>query len=79
MYADNTILSQSFKNIADLSENLNRDLCNLNQWLQGNKLSLNLIKIQAVLVGSRPNLEKIFDKQVQPPNFVIDDFQIDNG
>ena len=56
MYADDTTLSHSSKNIADLNENLNRDLCNLKQELQGNKLSLNLIKTQAMVVGSRPNL-----------------------
>ena len=77
MYADDTTLSHSSKNITDLNENLNRDLCNLKQWLQGNKLSLNLIKTQAMVVGSRPNLKKISDKKVQPPTFVIDDSQIE--
>ena len=76
-YADDTNLSHSSKNITDLNENLNRDLCNLKQWLQGNKLSLNLIKTQAMVVGSRPNLKKISDKKVQPPTFVIDDSQIE--
>ena len=73
MYADDTTLSHSSKNIVDLSERLNRDLNNLKQWLQGNKLSLNLIKTQAMVVGSRPNLKKISDKKVQSPTFVIDD------
>ena len=77
MYADDTTLSHSSKNITDLNENLNRDLCNLKQWLQGNKLSLNLIKTQAMVVGSRPNLKKISDKKLQPPTFVIDDSQIE--
>ena len=31
MYADDTTLSHSSKNIVDLSENLNKDLCNLKQ------------------------------------------------
>ena len=77
MYADDTTLSHSSKNITDLNENLNRDLCNLKQWLQGNKLSLNLIMTQAMVVGSRPNFKKISDKKVQPPTFVIDDSQIE--
>ena len=71
MYADDTTLSHSSKSNVDLSENLNRDLYNLKQWLQGNKLSLNLIKTQATVVGSQPNLKKISDKKAQPPNFVI--------
>ena len=44
MYADDTTLSHTSKNIVDLSENLNRDLYNLKQWLQGDKFSLNLSK-----------------------------------
>ena len=67
----------SSKTIVDLSENLNRDLCNLEQWLQGNKLSLNLITTQAMVVESRPNLKKISDKKVQPSTFGIDDSQIE--
>ena len=61
MYADDTTLSHSSRNIVDLSENLN-----LKQWLQGNKLSLNFIKTEAMVVGSRPILKKIFDKKAQP-------------
>ena len=70
-------LSHSSKNIVNLSENLNRDLYNLKQWLQGNKLSINLIKTQAMMVGPRPNLKNISDKKVQPPTFLIDGSQIE--
>ena len=76
MYADDTTLSHSSKTIVDLSESLDRDLSNLKQWLQGNKLPLNLIKTQAMVVGSRPNIKKISDREVQPPTFVIDESQI---
>ena len=64
------------KNIVDLCGNLNRDLKYLKQWLHGNKLSLNFIKTQAMVVSSRPNF-KISDKKVQPPTFSIDDSQIE--
>ena len=78
MYADDdTTLSHSSITIVNLNENLNRDLCKLKQRLQGNKFSLNLIKTQAMVVGSRSNLKKIFDKKAQPPTFVIDDSQIE--
>ena len=56
MYADDTTISYSSNNIDDINDNLNRDLNCLKQWLQGNKLSLNVIKTQAMVVGSRPNL-----------------------
>ena len=50
MYAD---ISYSSNNIDDLNDNVNRDLNCLKQWLQGNKLSLNVIKTQDMVVGSR--------------------------
>ena len=79
MYADNTTSPHASKTIVDLSENRNKDLCNLKQWLQDNMLSLNLIKTQAMVVGSRPNLKKISDKKVQSSTFVVDDSQIEIG
>ena len=77
MYADDTTISYSSKNIVDLNENLNRDLNCLKQWLQGNKLSLNVLKTQAMVVGSRPNLKKISDKQIESPSFAIGDSQVE--
>ena len=41
MYADDTSISHSAKNINDLNDTLNSDLYRLKEWLQGNKLSLN--------------------------------------
>ena len=77
LYADDTILLHSSKTIVDLSENHNRDLNNLKKWLQGNKLFLNLIKTQGMVVGSRPNLKKISGKKVHPTTFVTDDSKIE--
>ena len=59
MYADDTSISYSSKNIEELNETLNSDLDALKQWLEGNKLSLNVIKTQAMVIGSRPNLKEI--------------------
>ena len=64
MHADDTTLSHPSKTIVDLIKNLNRDSCILKQWLQGNKLSLNLIKTRAIVLRSRPNLKKISDNKV---------------
>ena len=77
MYADDTTISYSSKNIDDLNENMNRDLNCLKQWLQGNKLSLNVMKTQAMVVGSRPNLKKISDKKIESPSFAIGDSQVE--
>ena len=64
MYDDDTSISYSSKNIDELNETLNSDLDSLKQWLESNKLSLNVIKTQAMVVGSRPNLKRISDKLV---------------
>ena len=56
MYADDTIISYSSKDNDELNETLNSDLDSLKQWLEDNKLSLNVIKTQAMVIGSRPDL-----------------------
>ena len=45
--------------------------------IQGNKLSLNVIKTQAMVIGSRPNLKKIGENTVDSPAFVIDDSAVE--
>ena len=77
MYADDTCIAYSSKNIDELNETLNSDLDSLKQWLEGNKLSLNVIKTQAMVIGSRPNIKKISDKSVPTPTFTIGNSHID--
>ena len=77
LYTDDTSISYSSKNIDDLTGTLNSELKCLKNWLQGNKLSLNVIKTQAMVIGSRPNLKKISEKTVSSPEFVIDDSPIE--
>ena len=77
MYADDTSISYSSKNIDELNETLNSDLDSLKQWLEGNKFSLNVIKTQAMVIGSRPNIKKISDKLVPTPSFAIGNSHID--
>ena len=78
MYADDTTISYSSNSIDDLNDNLNRNLNCLKQWLRGNKLSLNVIKTQAMVLGSRPNLKKIPEGKVQSPSLAIGDAQIES-
>ena len=77
MYADDTSISYCSKNIDELNETLNSDLDSLKQWLEGNKLSLNVIKTQAMVIGSRHNMKKISDKLVPSTSFTIGDLHID--
>ena len=65
MYADDATISYSSNNINELNDDLNRNLNCLKHWLQGNKFSLNIIKTQSMVVGSRPNLKKI--SEFSPP------------
>ena len=56
MYTDDTTISNSSDNMEDLVSVVNSKLSRLNRWLQGNKLSLNIIKAQAMIVGSKQKL-----------------------
>ena len=59
MYADETSISYSSSSLVDIEETLNSELNDLKLWMQGNKLSLNVLKTQAVAVGSQPKIKKI--------------------
>ena len=71
MYTDDTSISCSSKNIHELNETLNGVLDSLKQWLEGNELSLKVIKTQAIVICSRPNLKKISDKLVPTPSCTL--------
>ena len=58
MYADDTTISLSSKSIGDLQNDLNLDLLKLQDWLHANKLSLNVVKTQSLIIGSGPNIRK---------------------
>ena len=42
MYADDTSLAHSAKDVKDITSTMNNELENLKVWLHGNKLSLNV-------------------------------------
>ena len=56
---------------------MNEDLNCLKDWLQGNKLSLNVLKTHAMVVGSRPKLKRISDEVSEQPSFFINGTQIE--
>ena len=45
IYADDTTISYSSKSIGELNANLNNNLHCLEDWLHGNNLTINVIKI----------------------------------
>ena len=78
MYADDTSISYSSSSLADINQTLNSELNELKKWLQGNKLSLNVLKTQALIVRSQLKIKKISDKTVDHPQFFIGDSQVEN-
>ena len=77
MYADDTAISLSSKSIGDLLNYLNLDVLKLQDWLHANKLSLNDVKMQSLIIGSCPNICKIKSQPDAPPSFSIGDQDIE--
>ena len=59
MYAEDTSQSFSSKNILTINERVNEDLKCLKIWLAGNKLSINVARINSLVIGSRKKLKDI--------------------
>ena len=77
MYADDTSLSFVSNNSEDLNQFMNEDLNCLKDWLQGNKLSLNVLKTHEMVVGSRPKLKRNSHEDSEQPSFLINGAQIE--
>ncbi len=61
MFADDTNLtvSDNCKSIQDAEVAISHDLTNVKQWLSANRLSLNLVKTEYLLIGSRNNINNL--------------------
>ena len=70
-YADDTAISFSSDNIEEIDAVLNAGLACLEKWLPGNKLSLNVVKSQAMIIGSSQKLRKIDTLMVLIPHFQV--------
>ena len=57
MYADDTIFSYSSDKSDELDLEINEELSCIERWLHGNKLSLNVVKTQAMIIGSMPKIK----------------------
>ena len=79
MYADDTSISFSSRSVTDLTNAINSDLQDLSLWLQGNKLTLNVVKTYSMIFGTEPNLRRIYcDSSTSFPLFQINDDKIDS-
>ena len=59
MFADDTTLTTSGKYFNEDEAALISDFDNVKEWLFANKLSLNLVKTEYILIRSRPNIKNL--------------------
>ena len=53
MHTHDTTISFSTKNTDDLITTINNDLASLEEWFYGNKLSLNVVRTQPIMISSK--------------------------
>lgn len=58
LFADDTLISVSGKNLREITEILNNELIALYDWLCKNRLKLNAEKTKCMIIGSRANCKK---------------------
>ena len=59
MYAGDTVLFFSAKEVSDIERVLNSELELIHIWLQKNKLLLNIVKTEVVIFGTGPKLARV--------------------
>ena len=77
MYADDTAISYSSNASDELDLVINEELSCIEKWLQGNKLSLNVVKTQAIIIGSKPKIKKLKNNLSALPSFRVGGEEID--
>ena len=59
IYADDVNISTAEELLLKAQENLNTDIKTLEQWLDANKMSPNLVKMEYMIIASSPELKHI--------------------
>ncbi len=59
MFADDTSISYASDSVEELQNVINTELKGLNDWLTTNKLSLNIVKTEFMVVGSRQRIKTL--------------------
>ena len=80
MFADDTSLARTAKDVKDITSTMNIELENLKVWLQGNKLSLNVAKTTSMLIGTRHTIDDKISREPieQKPSVKYLGIYIDN-
>ncbi|CAB4021676.1 Hypothetical predicted protein, partial [Paramuricea clavata] len=58
-----TNITVSGKSIEEAKVAVNADLNNIREWLLSNRLCLNLVKTEYILIGSRYNINTVVEEQ----------------
>ena len=58
LFADDRNLTVAGISIQEIESNMNRDLAYVNEWLLANKLSLNFVKTEFILIGSAQKIKQ---------------------
>ena len=77
MYADDTSLLRAFKTINDLQEKLIPVFSRVREWLKRNKLSLNAVKTEFMIMGTVQKLNQLdSEPDVTPYKLYVSGFEI---
>ena len=61
MYADDTSASTTIKSVSDVEYKLTPDMVKICDWLKSNKLSLNALKTEFMIIGTNRNVHNTTD------------------
>jgi tRNA nucleotidyltransferase (CCA-adding enzyme) len=64
MYADDTNIIFQINKFDELEDLMNIELAKLKEWLNANKLSLNVAKTEFMVIGSRQRLATFDDHEI---------------
>ena len=77
MHADGTSLSKGFKTTNELNEQLLPAFCKVCEWLKCNKLSLNALKTEFVIMGTSQKLSNLdIDPSMTPFKLILNNYEI---
>ena len=77
MYADDTSLSKGFKTTNELKEQLLPAFCKVCEWLKCNKLSLNALKTEFMIMGTSQKLSNLdIDLCMTPFKLILNNYEI---
>ena len=71
MYADDTSLAHSAKDVNEITSTMNSELEHLKVWIHGTKLFLNVAKTTSMLIGARYTMNDKITAEPLRKNFVI--------